>query len=45
MKKIYICCVKSFGSSFAVETEEEAQRWVWEDPTWNYFEVLEIKNL
>lgn len=45
MDKIYICKIKIIGSPFAVITEEEAKKWVEEDPEMHYYDEVPIKKI
>lgn len=45
MKEVYVCSIKILGFPFAVLTEEEAKKWVAEDPESNYYNKIEVKDL
>jgi hypothetical protein len=45
MTHIFICAVKLLGFPFAVLTEDEAKKWVEENPEQHYYDKIEIKTI
>ena len=45
MNFIYVCAIKLLGFAFAVRTEEEAKKWVEEDPEEHYYNKLQIHEI
>jgi hypothetical protein len=43
MEYIFICAFKILGFPFAVLTEEEAKRWVDDDPESHYYDKIPVK--